>query len=72
MKHLPKFTISDTTQMLSNYSHKEALSKSLARIEAGIQEHPKLNSDKTRKPIKPQLMPLQFLTHVRAWLPQVM
>ena len=72
MKHLPKFAISDTTQMLSDYSHKEAPSKSLARIEAAIQEHPKVNSGKTRKPIKRQLTPLQFLTHVRAWLPQIM
>lgn len=72
IKHLPKFAISDTTQMLSDYSHKEAPSKSLARIEAAIQEHPKVNSGKTGKPIERQLTPLQFLTHVRAWLPQIM
>ena len=73
IKHLPKFTISDTTQMLSDYSrHKAAPAKGLARIEAAIQEHIKVNPGQTRQLTKRQLTPLQFLTHVRAWLPQVM
>ncbi len=73
MKHLPKFAISDTTQMLSDYSrHKEAPAKSLARIEAAIQEYTKVESGQKRKLIKRQLTPLQFLVHVRTWLPQVM
>ena len=72
IKHLPKFAISNTTQMLSDYSrHKEAPAKSLARIEAAIQEHTKVNSGPTRKLIRRHLTPLQFLMHVRAWLPQV-
>ena len=73
IKHLPKFTISDTTQMLSDYSrHREAPAKSLARIKAAIQEYTKVNSSQTRKLIKRQITPLQFLMHVRTWLPQVM
>ena len=73
MKHLPKFAISASTQMLSDYScHKEAPAKSLARIEGAIQEHTKVNSGQTKKATKRQLTPLQFLMHVRAWLPQVM
>lgn len=73
IKHLPKFTISNTTQMLSDYSHhKEAPAKSLARIEAAIQAHIKVNQAQIRKLTKRHLTPLQFLTHVRAWLPQVM
>ena len=73
IKHLPKLTILDTTQMLSDYSrHKEAPAKSLARIENAIQEHTIVNSGQIRKLTKRHLTPLQFLTHVRAWLPQVM
>ena len=73
IKHLPTLTISDTTQILSDYScHNEAPAKSLVRIEAAVQKYIKEDSRHLGKATKCQLTPLQFLTHVRAWLPQVM
>ena len=66
MKHLPKFAISESSEVLRQYSsHSETMEKSLPRIEAVMQ----IEKKKAQKRL---LTPLQFLAHVRRWLPQVM
>jgi len=72
MKHTPKLAISDSSQILSDYSgDKEPAEKSLYRIEAAIQEYRSLQIGPAKRVTTRQLTPLQFLTHVRTWLPQI-
>ena len=69
MKHQPKFALSESSEILRDYSgHKEPLEKSLHRLEAVIQSR----SMEEKKAPKKQLTSLQFLAQVREWLPQVM
>lgn len=68
MKHLPKFAISESSEMLREYSgHKEPVEKSLHQLEAVIQ---KRDTEK-KKAQRTLFTPLQFLAEVRCWLPQV-
>ena len=72
MKHLPKLTISEDVQLLSDYTgHKEQLGKSLYRMEAAIQEQNKAKFGRNKRLARRQLTSLQFLTQVRAWLPEI-
>ena len=67
MKHQPKFAMSESSEILRDYSsRKYAMGKSLQRLEAVIKA-----KSTEKKAAKRQLTPLQFLTQVREWLPQV-
>ena len=69
MKHLPKFALSESSEILREYSgHKEPMEKSLHRLEAVMHERA---TDKKRAQNR-QLTPIQFLAQVREWLPQMM
>lgn len=67
MKHLPKFALSESSEILREYSgHQESVEKSLHRLEAVIQERG------TERKKAQKTTPLQFLAQVQKWLPQVM
>ena len=68
MKHLPKFALSKSSEVLREYSNrKEPLEKSVHRLEAVIRER---SAEKKKAQTRP-LTPLQFLAQVLGWLPQV-
>lgn len=68
MKHQPKLALSESSEILREYSgHEEPMEKSLQKIEAVMQD-----KTKRKKAPKRLLTPLQFLAQVRKWLPQIM
>ena len=69
MRHQLKLALSESSEILREYSaHKEPIEKSLLRLEAMIQAR----GTEKKKAWRRLLTPLQFLSQVREWLPQVM